>query len=792
MRAHRVLVKSPGFSFAAISVLAVGIAANTAVFSVVQQVLLRPLPYPDPTRIVVISRADGGFNSSIPKFMFWKERARLVSDMNASDAGTGKALAGGDVPEQAIGQRVSAAYFALFGAAPAVGRLFTEAEDRIGGPKVAVLSHRIWERRFGSDGSVVGRRLTLGGEGYTVIGVLSATFEPYRPADVFLPLQADASSTNQAGFLGVTARLRPGVTLAAANAEFATIANEWERSNPRWLRDSAGLAVRPLEVLLVGDVRPALLMLSGAVILVLLIASANVAGLLLARASAREREIAVRITLGAGPLQIVRELLAESLVLAGCAGLLGYFLGLWGLRVLLALAPGDLPRMTDLPPEGVSTVTAVLLSVFLFGLLPALQVSRPDLMAALKGTGGVKHNQARSLLVVAQTAVALVLLISALLLMRSFAALHRVDPGFDTHHLLTMSVSLDTPNLAKTAQVALFGDAVVRQIESLPGVKGASISQCVPFQTVMDMLFSKPGIAPPGGRQFEGDVVWCNVSPHYFEVLKLPLKSGRLFRGSEASPVVIINDAMARKYWPHESPIGQRLMFGPGLAEFQETPREIIGVVGNVLENDLGGSYPEISYIPYAQSLDSMTRFTAHLHPFGFIIRTAADPLAMATVVRKAIHTADPRVAVASTATMDQAMLRSTARLNFDALLLTIFAAIALVLTFLGVYALMAFAVEQRRREMGVRIALGATRADLLRLVLARGALLAGIGVVLGIMGALVSTRLLTKMLYGVGATDPLTFAGVAAGILIAALLASYVPALRATRVDPLVSLRAE
>ncbi|HLJ46636.1 MAG TPA: ABC transporter permease [Bryobacteraceae bacterium] len=793
MRAYRVLVKSPAFSLAAIAVLAIGIGANTAVFSVVNQVLLRPLPYSDPGRIVVISRANGGFNSSIPRFMFWKEHARLVSDMNASDAGAGIALAGGDMPEQVIGQRVSAAYFTLFGAVPAAGRLFTDAEDRPGGPKVAVLSHRLWTRRFASDRSVVGQRLILGGEGFTILGVLSAGFEPYRSADVFLPLQADANSTNQAGFLGVTARLRPGISIAAANAEMATIAKEWERGNARWLRDPAGVAVRPLQDLLVGDVRPALLMLSGAVILVLLIASANVAGLLLARATSRGREIAIRAAIGAGRLQIVRELLAESLVLAACAGVCGYLLGAWGVRVLLALAPGDLPRMTDLPPEGVATVIITLFTAVLFGLIPALQVSRPDLIAALKGSApGPQHNRTRSLLVVAQTAVALVLLVSAVLLMRSFVALHRLDPGFDPHHLLTMSVSLDNPAYATTAQVALFGDEAVRRMEGLPGVRKASISQCVPFQPAMDMLFSKPGVTSSTGRQFEGDVVWCNVSPHYFDALSLPLKAGRLFRESEPSPVVIINESMARKYWPDENPVGRRLMFGPGLAEFEETPREIIGVVGNVLENDLGGSYPQMSYIPYAQALDAMTRFTAHLHPFGFVVRSAGNPLGLTSAVTAAIHASDPRLAVAATVTMDQAMLQSTARLNFNTLLLTIFAAIAILLTFIGVYALMAFAVEQRRRELGVRIALGATRADILCLMLGKSLLLTSVGVGIGVAGALASTRLLSKMLYGVRAVDPLTFSAVAVAVVLTALLASYVPAIRATRVDPLLSLRAE
>ena len=813
--AFRVIVNNPGFSVVALAALALGIGATTAVFSVVNGVLLQPLPYPEPDRLVRICRqfpSGTGCSASIPKFMAWR-RAGSFAAMAAYDfAGPGMNLGGGDRPEQVRGIHVTAGFFRVFGAAPTMGRAFTAEEDRPGGPRVAVLGHAVWTARLGSDPTLIGRTITLNGEPYTVVGILSARFRSDPPADMFIPLQADPNSTNQGHFLSVAARLNQGVTIERARAELKLIGDQFRRANPRWMSNDEQVTVLRMQDVVVRDVRPALLILFGAVILVLLIACANVANLLLARSAARQKEIAVRTALGASRRQIVRQLLTESVLLSGIGGALGVLAGLWGVRALIALSPGDLPRAEELSTAPVlaslldwrllAFASAVSLATgLLFGLAPALQLSRPGLSGILKDAGtrgatNVRLTRARGLLVVAETALAVVLLIGAALLIRTFIGLRTVAPGIESHNVLTLQTSLAGQRYATTAEVERLTRRVVERLDSLPGVEAAALTVSLPVEGGPDLPFRIEGRALAADAQFHGDEQWRFVSPQYFKALKIPLLRGRSFDERDAQsapPVVLVNAAMAAKYWPSQDAVGQRITIGKGLGpEFEDPTREIVGVVGDVREEGLDRPAPPVMYVPAAQMPDALTRLGNSIVPMTWIVRSASAPTGLAGAIQREIQAADRQLAVARVRPLDQVLAQSIARQNFNMLLLTVFGAIALVLAAIGIYGLMSYSVEQRSHEIGIRMALGAARTDILTLVVGGGMRLAGAGVVTGIAAALGVTRVLSRLLFGVRSTDPATFAAVAVMLSTVAWLACYLPARRATRVDPIVALRYE
>jgi len=810
--AVRVLWRSPAFAATAIAALALGIGANTAIFSVVDTVLLQPLSYPQPDRIVALMRhfPDGDGNSvSIPKFMVWREQTQLFQAIAAYDfAGPGINLTGGDRPRQVKGIHASADYFAVFGAPVAMGRTYTLDEDRPGGPHVVVISNGLWRSQYGADPAIVGKTIALSGDPYEVIGVLGPTFKTDPLADVWVPLQADPNSTNQGHYLLCTARMRPGVTLDQAKAAMKLSAEEFRRKFPGPLMDPQETATAvPLRDTVVRDVRAALLILLGAVGFVLLIACANVANLLLARATLRKREIAIRSALGAGRRRIIYQLLTESALLSLVGGVLGLVLGYFGVRALLAINPVDIPRLGE-HGSAVSldwrvlafTLGVALLTGILFGLIPAFSASRTDLSVTLKEgssrTGsGFRQNKARSILVVTEMALALILLVGAALLIRTFATLRSVKPGFDAHNVLTMEMSLSGTRFGNTAGVAQAVREVERRVGALPGVDAIASTCCLPLTGGIDLPFTIEG-RPPTGGPYNGEVQWRNISSQYFQVFRIPLLRGRTFTERDdagSDRVVVITEAMAQKYWPKGDAVGARIMIGHGLGpEFEEPPRQIVGIVGDTRDSGLDSDPTPMMFLPEPQILDGLTLLESRMLPINWVIRTKVAPFSLSADLQRELRVATGGLPVAHIRTMDQVVGQSTARSDFNTTLLSIFAGIALLLAAIGIYGLMAYSVQQRTQEIGIRMALGASPENVRKMVVLQGMRLAAIGVVIGVAAALGLTRFMAGLIYGVKIWDPIVFISVAALLSMVSWFATYIPARRASRVDPMVSLRYE
>ncbi len=810
--ALRMLWKSPGFTITAVLALALGIGANTAIFSVVNAVLLAPLPYPEPDRIVVVERTfpnGTGSSASVPKFTFWKANNSVLDDLCAYDfAGPGFSLAGGDRPEQVKGIHASRGYFNVFGVKPALGRVFAQDEDSPGGARVVVLSGGLWKRRYGSDPQIVGKSVILNSDSYTVVGVLDDQFHPDPPSDLWLPLQADPQSVNNGHYLRVAGRLKAGVTLAQANAGLKLVAENYRSTHSDIsMAKEEGLAAQTLLAGTVGPIRPMLLILTGAVGLVLLIACANVANLLLAQGSTRQREMAIRSAVGAARGRIVRQLLTESLLLAGAGAVFGLLLGYWGSRFLITLAPEGLPRLSEfaggVPLNGNIlgfTLTVAALTGILFGLIPALQSSRPDLNSTLKEASGrsgsgLRQNKARGLLVIGETALSVVLLIGAVLLIRTFLSLRKVDPGIDPHNVLTMQTSLIGKRYATIAQTARLEHDIVERLEALPGVLVAASTVQVPVVgTDLDLPFVIEG--RPLQNTYHGNGYWRSVGAHYFDVFRIPILSGRPFNERDvqnSQPVLLINEAFATKYFAKENPIGQRITIAHGLGkEFEDQTRMIVGVARNVREAGLSQDPIPVLYVPSAQVPDLMQNFANNVLPQTWVVRTQSDPTMMTEAMRRQFLAVDSQLAVADIKTMDRLMEAGTSTENFSMTLLGSFAALALVLAAIGIYGVVSYMVEQRTNEIGIRMALGARQSSVLAMVTRHGLMLASVGVLAGLGGAFGLTRFLAKLLYGVKPVDPVTFASVAAALLLVAAMASVIPALRATRVDPVIALRSE
>jgi predicted permease len=809
--AFRILRRSPGFTATAILALALGIGANTAIFTVVNSVLLQPLAYPEPDRLVQLelSSPQGNANiTSIPKYIAWKAQTQVFSDVAAYDVGgPGMNLTGDGLPEQLKGINVSASYFRVFGVPFAAGRQFSDEEDRPGGPKLAVLSNGLWHNRFGGDPGVVGKTLELGGESYQVTGVAGGSFSADPPVDIYLPLQADPNTTNGAHYLRATARLKPGVTLDMAKAQMKVAAADYARKFTNSLGPQDGFTAEPLRDTVVGDVRKALLVLLGAVSFVLLIACANVANLLLARATLRRREIAIRSSIGAGRGRIIRQLLTESVLLSLAGGALGLLIGYAGVRALLTLNPGDIPRIGQ---RGallmldwrvlVFTLVISFLTGILFGLIPAFNASRTDLNATLKESGlrsgsGLLHNKSRSLLVIAEMSLAVVLLVGAGLMIRTFGMLRSVDPGFDAHNVLTMEMSLTGARFGKTAGVTQLVRDTQRRVESLPGVASFASTCCLPLQGGFGLPFIIEG-RPLTEGPYHGGGSWRTISPGYFDVFRIPLLRGRLFTDRDdaaAGRVVVINEGLAKQYWPNGDAVGQRILIGKGVGpEFAEPAREIIGIVGDVRNQGLGSNPDPIMYVPVAQVTDGVTALNNKIIPLTLLVRTKIQPFSLSEDIQREIRAASGGLPVAHIRSMEQVRGESTSRSDFNMTLLAIFAGIGLLLAAIGIYGLTSYSVEQRTQEIGIRMALGAGPDDVRRMVVMQGMWLAFIGVFLGVAAALALTRLIANLLYGVKPWDPISIASVAALLISIALFATYIPARRASRVDPMVSLRYE
>jgi predicted permease len=797
---------------AAIAALALGIGANTAIFSVVNTVLLKPLTYPDPDRIVqFLLTAPGGSSpgASIPKYALWREKTDVFQDVSAYNfSGVGFNLTGGAYPEQIKGIHVTANYFRLFGATVERGRTFTAEEDRPHGPHVVVLSDGLWRRRYGADPNMIGKSIELGGEPYTVIGIIGSSFNFDPTPDIWVPFQFDLNTNDQSHYFVAAARLKPGVTLDRAKAQLKLSADEFRRKYPGGLMGpQEGFSVQRLQDAIVSDVRTSLLVLVGAVSLVLLIACANVANLLLVRATGRKREIAIRAAVGAGRGRIIRQLLTESVLLSGAGGVLGLVLGVIAVRALLAVNPGNIPRIGEHGSAvGLDwrvllfTVAVSLLTGLLFGLIPALDASRADLSATLKESGGrtgssFRQNKARSLLVISEMSLAIILLIGAALLIRTFVALRSVNPGFNAHNVLTLQMSLTGSRFEKTAGVAQLVRESVDRLESLPGIAAAGTTCCIPLEGGFGLpliIVGRPLTKGPS----HGGAGWTSVSARYFDVYRIPILRGRTFTVRDdagSTPVVIINQALAKQLWPKGDPLQDRIIIGKGVGPvFDEGPRQIVGIVGDIRDGGLNRDPRPNMYIPVSQVTNGMTALNARLGPIVWIVRTQGDPHGMSSVIQDELRKSSGGLPLARVRSMDEVVVSSTARADFNMLLLTIFGCSALLLAAIGIYALMAYSVQQRRQELGIRMALGADAVDVRNLVIFQGMRLALVGVLVGIAAAFGLTRLIANLLFGVKTWDPVVFISVPLILSAVALLAVWIPARRATQVNPVDALRYE
>ena len=793
----RKLQRSPGFTLVAVMTLALGIGANTAIFSVVNAVLLRPLPFDQPEQLVRVFGTSARRGSvsrphSYPNFSDLRAQNQTFEAM-AAYTGTTAALSGSDAPEQITGVIATGDIFRVLRAKPLLGRLLEPGDERPGGSAVAVISHGLWRRRFGSDPQIVGRVIRLDGRDREVVGVTPADFSfefVTSAADFWMPINPSGSSYQERGaiFLEAIGRLKPGVSVAEASADLGVVASRLEQ---QYQDSNTGVGVRLVaaQEQLVGDVRPTLLVLLGAVGFVLLIACANVANLLLARSAGRYREIAVRSALGAWRGRIVRQLLTESLLLALAGGTLGLLFALAGVRLLSAFVPENVPRFgetsTDLRVLAF-TLGASALTGLLFGIAPALQSSRFDLNEALKeggrsGTDGRGRARARALLIVTEVALSLILLVGAGLLVKSFFNLRNTDPGFDPSNTLTASVSLSAARYDTDEKVADFFRLLVERVRALPGVESAGAVYPLPLSdNGYAFSFSVVGQPPlpPGQRQ---SAAARFVTPEYFRAQRVPLRAGRDFTEADkagAPGAIIVNEAFARRYLPGVEPIGQRLRLG-----VNDIEGEIVGVVGDIRGEFLASPPVPEYYVPEAAvSLTDMT----------LVIRTAADPAPLTPALRQIVSEMDKDLPLYEVRTMDALVARSVARQRFSMTLIGVFAALAMLLAAVGIFSVMSFLVAQRTHEIGIRMALGARPGDILSMVVRHGVGLTLAGIAVGLAAAAALTRLMSGLLYEVSATDPLVYGGVTVLLAAVALLACYVPARRATKVDPLVALRYE
>ncbi|HEY6370137.1 MAG TPA: ABC transporter permease [Candidatus Sulfotelmatobacter sp.] len=807
----RSLVKTPGFAATAMVVLAVGIGANTAIFSVVNTILLKPLSYPEPESLVQLMNLspEGKFaGANVPKFNIWHQQTGIFQFVAGYDrGGAGLNLTGGDNPEQVQGLHVTADYFPLFGARVLAGRTFTAAEDSPNGGHVVVLSYGLWKRRFGGNPNVVGTNIQLEGQPYLVVGVIGSDFVTESGGDLWLPYQFDLSSPDMAHYFVVAARLKPGMTPQLANAQLKLAADQYRRTYPGALGPQGGFGVIPLQESIIGDTRSALLVLLGAVGFVLLIACANVGNLLLIRASGRKRELATRAALGAGRGLIIRQLLTESLVLSLSGGLVGLILGIVGVRLLLAISPAGIPRIG----ENGSAVTLDLNVLFftcaisvmtgiVFGLVPAISASRPNLAATLNESSnrsgvGFRSGRLRSLLVVSEMALALILVVGAALLIRTFRNLQSVDPGFNPNNVLTMAMSVNGERFQKTAGVAQIIRDGTERLNAVPGVTSAAAACCLPLQGGLGLPFDIVG-RPKGNDPSTGGGGYFPVSWSYFDTFQVPILRGRNFTEHDegAAPgVVIINAAMAKEFWPKGDPLVDRLVIGANMGPvFGEPPRQIIGIVGDMRDGGLDQDPTPTMYIPIAQMPDRVTALNSRITPLWWIVRSRVQPSTLVRPTAVALREATGGLPVGHVRTMNEIAISTISRQRFSMLLLTIFGSSALLMAAIGIYGFMAYSVQQRTQELGIRMALGAQAPNIRNMVVRQGMVLAGMGVLIGIGGALGLTRLLADFLFGVKAWDPAAFVATPLLLSAVALLAIWIPAQRATRVDPVTALRFE
>ena len=795
----RALVKSPVFTAVTVLSLALGIGANTAIFSIVNALLLRPLPYPDAARIVDVWHTPpqqsfpglDRFSVSPANYLDWKAQSNSFEQM-AVYQDTGLSLTTSGDPLSLTGAVVSSDFFSVLRVNAISGRTFSAEAERPGHDQVVVIGHGLWQRAFGANPNIIGQTLTLNSRNFTVVGVMPSGFQFPLEAELWVPLAWDDKErqTRSIHDYWVVARLKQNVSPQQAQAEMSTISSRLEQQFPEQNKGWGALVI-PLHEDLVGDVRPALLVLFCAVIFVLLIACANVANLMLSRGFNRQKEIALRTALGATRVRLVRQLLTESVLLAVAGGLLGLLLAGWGSKMLVQLSSGSLPNAGDIGVDTLAlgfTLVVSFAAGMVVGIVPALQFTRANIGETLKqgssrtGSSPIKQ-RTRKALVISEVALSLILLIGAGLMIRSFWKLQNVNPGFDTGNALTMSIVLTPIRYSEPHQRLAFVERAIEQIRSVPGVISVGTTTKIPLagggSTQPFTIEGRPAAAvaeqPMAQTRY--------ISPDYYRAIGIPLRQGRFFSDQDRDnsvPVVIISEAMARRFWPGENPIGRRLT--PSF-HLEQGAREIVGVVGDVKTSGLDADASAMMYLPYKQ---------APLPFMSFVVRTASNPETLIQPVSKAIYSIDKEQALTDVGTLEQVLARSMSGRRFNMTLLITFAGVALVLAAVGVYGVMNYTVMMRRRELGIRLALGAQKMDVLRLVLGQGLTLTLIGVGAGLLSAYAVTRLMASLLYGVTATDYLTFVSVSVVLIAVGLLASYLPARRATKVDPMIALRTE
>lgn len=798
------------FTLTAVLALSLGIGANTAIFSLVNTVLLKEPPFPHADRIVMLETKtpQGSFSGASPaKFAHWAQQTEVLEDVSAFGGGVVN-WTDTELPRQLRSATVSSAYFRLFGVPLIAGRPFKAQEDQPGAAPVVVISEALWRSRFAADPQIVGKTMSLGGAPRVILGVVSARFDfrDFGPApEVWIPFQLDPNSRDQGHYFQAAARLKNGVTLQQAKARLDASSAAYLQKFPNGLQKGNSFDASSLRDSLVKDARKSIWVLAAAVGFVLLIACANVANLLLARAEVRKRELAIRAALGAGRLRIIRQLLTESLLLASAGAVLGLVLGVVGIRALLSVNTAGLPRV-GVDGGLVSldwrvllfTIFITLLTSLIFGLLPAWRAARTDLSTTIKEStsrtgSGFRQNKTRTILVVTEVALAVVLLVGAGLLIRTELAIYAVKPGFETKNVLTMRMSLSGGKYNTSLAIEQMIRSVVERLDALPGVELASATCCVPLEGGYGLPFKIMG-RPLQNGPFHGGGGWKTVSPGYFEVFRIHVVRGRSFteRDNHAgAPVVIINESMARRFWPKGDPLRDRILIGKGVMPQldSEQPRQIIGVTADQRDGSLNQDPQPEMYIPNGQATDAIQALNVKLTPLAWVIRTHGEPMKLRTAVEEQLRQVTG-LPVSDVRDMAEVVSRSTSRERFHMLLMSVFGGVSLLLAAIGIYGLMAYSVEQRTQEIGIRMALGAEQRDVRGMVMRQGMTFAIIGVLLGIGGAFALARQISSFLFGVTAWDPLVFATIPPVLLATAILAVWWPAARATRVDPATALR--
>ncbi|MBV9499458.1 MAG: ABC transporter permease [Acidobacteriaceae bacterium] len=806
----RLFSQGGSFTLTAVIALALGIGANTAIFSLVNTVLLKEPPFPNANRIVILETKTprGSFAAGSPaKFAHWSQQTEVLEDV-AAFAGGVVNWTGGHFPKQLRSERVSSAYFRLFGVPMVVGRPFNALEDTPGAPPVVVISEGIWRSSFAGDPNVLGKTMTLGSQPYTITGVVSSRFDFQDFGDapeIWVPFQLDPNSNDQGHFFQAAGRLKSGVTFEQANARLEASAAAFRHKFPNGLDKGESFSSETLRSGLVRGSERSIWVLAAAVGFVLLIACANVANLLLARAEVRKREIAIRAALGAGRFRIVRQLLTESLLLAAAGALLGLGLGLISIRALLSVNTAGLPRVgTDGSMVTldwrvlVFTILITLLTSLFFGLFPAWHSARADLNTSIReganrSGSGFRQNKARTLLVVSEVALAVILLVGAGLLIRTAAAIYAVKPGFDTHHVLTMRMSLSGKTLSTSLAVEQLIQQATQRLNALPGVEMASATCCVPLEGGYGIGFRILG-RPLQGGPFNGGGGFKSVSPGFFEVFRIHVIRGRSFteRDSHAgAPVVMINESMARRYWQKSDPLQDRIVIGKGMMpEFDAEPaRQIIGVVSDQRDGALNQDPQPEMYVPTGQLTDAIQALNSNIRPISWVIRTRGEPMDLRAAVEEQLRQSTG-LPVTDIRAMTEVVRRSTSRERFHMLLMSVFGGVSLLLAAIGIYGLMAYSVEQRTQEIGIRMALGAERGNVRAMVMRQGITFALFGLLFGMGGAFALAKQISGFLFGITAWDPLVFATIPMVLLVSAVLAVWWPATRATQVDPATALR--